>query len=178
MLVLPALPEVGVGVGEGEVCDGFASTWNLAVAEADLAASFEVAVAVSVMAVPYVLLAVRSACTSMCCPALRPVTEHVDWPVAWQTEKVGLRLLGDALTETLAVPPVPLVSHSTMSNCTVLLGFTVLPPTVPTVMHSVAVGAVLVEVGVGVAVGVGLAVGVLFVPPGEIVGVVPRGVTF
>jgi hypothetical protein len=175
LAVLPALPEVGVGVGVGED-EGLASTWKLEVADADLAACVEVADTVSVMAVPNVLLAVSSACVSMCCPALRPVTVHVDWPGVWQTENVGLTLLGDASTETLAVPPVPLVSQSTMSNWTVLLGSTVLPPTVCTLRHSVAVGAVLVGVGVGVAVGVGLAVGVLFVPPGEIVGVVWRGV--
>jgi hypothetical protein len=177
LAVLPTLPEVGVGVGVGED-EGLASTWKLTVADADLAACVEVADTVSVMAVPNVLLAVSSACVSMCCPALRPVTVHVDWPGVWQTENVGLTLLGDASTETLAVPPVPLVSQSTMSNWTVLLGSTVLPPTVCTLRHSVAVGAVLVGVGVGVgvAVGVGLAVGVLFVPPGEIVGVVWPGV--
>ena len=170
-----ALPEVGVGVGEDEVPDDLSSTWKLAVAEADLAACFEVADTVSFMAVPYELLAVSSACTSMCCPALRPVTVHVDWPGVWQTEKVGSTLLGDASTETCAVPPLPLVSQITMSNCTVLLGSTVLLPTFCTLRHSVAVGAVLVGVGVG-DVGVGLAVGVVFVPPGLIVGVVPRGV--
>jgi hypothetical protein len=69
-----------------------------------------------------------------------------------------------------------------MSNCTVLPGSTVLPPTVCTLRHSVAVGGVLVGVGVGVdvgvGVGVGLDVGVLFVPPGGIVGAEPLGVTF
>jgi hypothetical protein len=96
--------------------------------------------------------------------------------------KVGLALLGDAVSETLAVPPVPLVSQTTMAYCTVLSGFTVpLPPRFCTLRHSVAVGGgvlVLVGVGVGVGVGdgVGLAVGVLFVPPGEIVGVPDPGV--
>ncbi len=96
--------------------------------------------------------------------------------------KVGVALLGDAVSETLAVPPVPLVSQTTMAYCTVLSGFTVpLPPRFCTLRHSVAVGGgelVLVGVGVavGVGVGVGLAVGVLFVPPGEIVGVPDPGV--
>jgi hypothetical protein len=171
---LPALPEVGVGVGEA--CDGFVSTSNLTVADAGLTACFEVADTVSVISVPNVSLAVSSACTSMCCPAVRPVTVHVDWPAGWQTEKVGSRLLGSASSETVAVPPVPLVSQSTMSNCTVLPRSTVLPPTVCTLRQSVAVGAVLVGVGVG-DVGVGLAVGVLFVPPGLIVGSCWPGVT-
>jgi hypothetical protein len=94
--------------------------------------------------------------------------------------KVGLAPLRDAVSETLALPPVPLVSQTTMAYCTVLSGFTVpLPPRFCTLRHSVAVGGgelVLVGVGVAVGVGVGLAVGVLFVPPGEIVGVPDPGV--
>ena len=57
---------------------------------------------------------------------MRPDTEQVDPPVGWQTEKVGLTVLGDAFSPIVAVPPLPLVSHTQMANCTVPPGFTVL----------------------------------------------------
>ena len=85
------------------------------------------AVTVSVISVPARLLAaVSSASVSIRRPPLRPDTEHVAVPVVWQTKKVGLTLVGEAATPTVAVPPLPLVSHTVMANCTVPPGFTVL----------------------------------------------------
>ena len=120
---LPAPGEVGVGVGVGDEPE---STVILSVAVAVLLACCEVAVTVNVMSLPArAVAAVSSACVSTWSPPLRPDTEHVTPPVGWQTEKVGLTLVGDAASPTVAVPPLPLVSQTKMANCTVPPGFTV-----------------------------------------------------
>ncbi len=96
---------------------------------------------------------------------------HVDFPDGTQTEKVGDTLLGDAVSEILALPPVPLVSQTQIAYPTVSCASTELTlPRVCTVRHKVAGGGVVVGVvvGVGVAVVVGVAVtiGDLSGPPG------------
>src|SRR5215467_5513396 len=152
----------------------------LSVAVAELAASVEVAVTVSVIWRPARSLnALSLACVSTCCPALRPDTVHFDPPFGSHTVKVGLTVFGVASTPILTVPLLPLVSQTQIAKCMVVPGSTVLlVPRVRTVMQSVALGGgVVVLVGVGVAdfvgVGVAVGVGVLFVPPGRTEGVEP-----
>jgi len=168
-------------VGE-EWCFFGLMTSILSVAVAELAASLEVAVTVSVMWRPARSLnALSLACVSTCCPALRPDTVHFDPPFGSQTVKEGLTVFGVASTSILTVPLLPLVSQTQIAKCTVVPGSTVLlSARVRTLMQSVALGGgVVVLVGVGVAdlVGVGVAVavgvGVLFVPPGRTEGLVP-----
>src|SRR5579859_2361155 len=136
-------------------------------------ASFEAPATFSVMVLPRrSLAAVNWACTSTRCPALRPDTVHVVPPVVAQTEKVGAMSRGEELSVSLAVPPLPLVSHTKMANCTVLSTVTVLLPLRGcTLRQRVAVGGgVVVGVGVAVLVGVGVAPrvgGGLFDPPGS-----------
>jgi hypothetical protein len=105
-----------------------------------------------------------------------------DLPDGTQTEKVGDTLLGDADSLILAVPLVPLLSHTQTANLTVVCGSTELTlPRVWIFRHKVPGGgfvgvvvgvgvAVGVRDGVGVGVGVGVALGVaigdLAVPPG------------
>jgi len=168
----PAPLFVGVGVGEEP---SFDATVILSEAVAVLIACFEVADTVTVMWRPASAWnALSLACDWTACPALRPDTSHVDLPVAWQTVKVGLTPFRAEPTVIFAVPPLPLVSQTQMATCTVVPGCTVLlPPRVCTLRQSVAEGGgvvVLVGVGVAVDVGVGVAVGLLFVPPGAIVG--------
>src|SRR5215472_8214021 len=152
----------------------------LSVAVAELPACFEVAVTVSVILRPARSLnALSLACVSTWCPALRPDTVHLDPPVWSQTMKEGLTLLGAASTSILTEPLLPLVSQTQIAKWTVVPGSTVLLlPRVRTVMQSVALGGgvvLLLGVGVALLVGVGVVegVGVLFVPPGFTVGLLP-----
>jgi len=113
------------------------------------------------------------ACSWTCCPALSPPTLQSDLPDGAQTVKVGDTLLGDADSEILAVPLVPLLSQTQMAYLTVVCGSTELTLlSVCTVKHKVPGGRVGVVVGVGVGVdvrvgvGVGVALGDVIVPPG------------
>jgi hypothetical protein len=140
-----------------------------AVAEFDACA--ELAVAVSVTCLAGRAGAASSACTSTFCPALRPLTVHLDLPDGTHTENVGLTLLGFAESVILAEPPLPLVSQTQIAYPIVVFGSTALTLfSVCTVMHSVPVGGGVVGVFVGVGVVLGVAVGVAIgdfsVPPG------------
>src|SRR6266702_1129441 len=164
---VPPSPAPGVGEEDGLGFFGLMSTVADAVAEFD--ACNEVAVAVSVTCLDGRSGAASSACSSTFCPALRPLTVHLDLPDGTQTENVGLTLLGLADRVILAVPPVPLVSQTQMAYPTVVCGSTALTLfSVCIVRHSVPGGGVgvLVVVGVAVAVAVGVAIGDLSVPPG------------
>ena len=110
-----------------------------------------------------------------CCPALSPPTLQSDLPDGAQTVKVGDTLLGDADSEILAVPLVPLLSQTQMAYLTVVCGSTeltllrvwIFKHKVPGGRVGVVVGVgVGVDVRVGVGVGVGVAFGDLIVPPG------------
>jgi hypothetical protein len=169
----PAPVLAGVGVGEDEPC--LAATVILSEAVAVLVACFDVALTVTVMWRPARSWnALSLACDWMACSVLRPDTVQVDLPAVWHTVKVGLTPLRVEPTLSFAVPSVPLVSQTQMAKCTVVPGCTVLlPPRTCTLRQSVPEGGgvvVLLGVGVGVDVGVGVAVGLLFVPPGAIVG--------
>jgi hypothetical protein len=107
---------------------------------------------------------------------------QLDVPDDGQTENVGVTLLGDADSVTLAVPLVPLLSQTQMAYLTVVCGSTELTLSrVWTLRHRVPGGGVVevlvgvgvaVDVGVGVDVDVGVDVGVAIgdfsVPPGLI----------
>ena len=103
------------------------------------------------------------ACTSTCCLALSPPTLQVDLPAGTQTENVGDTKLGDADSVILAVPLVPLLSHTQTAYPTVACGFTELTLSRAwTFRHKVPSGGLVgVVVGVGVAVDVGVGVGLV-----------------